>query len=194
MPDQAESKENPKLLTVPVQRRPGYRTFPVATLMVQGAPEGNDVLMIDALLYRREEWSCLATIFIPRAALRTFLRGASLEHRGQKAPTSINPSLRDVRDRSDHQVIAASGIVLRQPETNPYNRFFYVDCLADTSLIIEEHFTQKDGLWVPAGQGKQVFVREAVGTLIVQEPALVAFYRDVDAATTVTRHGETAHE
>lgn len=181
--DPSPTEDNPRLLTVSVHRRPGYRTFPVAALSVQRAPEGHGVLMIEALLYRRLEWSCLATVLVPREAARAFLRDALPEHCGQKAPDFLCPPFGNTSDRPDHQILAASGIVLRRPEANPL--FFYVDCLADTALITEEHFTQNGGFWIPTGQGKQVFVRELVGTLIIQKPALVALYRDIDTATTV---------
>ena len=171
-------------LTIPVQRRPGYRTFSAAVLKVGRAPHGQDILLIDALLYRGSpsRWECLATIIIHEAALRAFLL-SNRKDRKRGTPLKIEPDISNalIVDRNDHQVLTASGMFLRQPERNENNNLYLIDCLMDSALIVEEQFALKNGFWVPAGEGKVVKVREVIGTLVVQEPALARLYEDIKA-------------
>ena len=171
-------------LTVPVQRRPGYRTFYAATLKVGWSPYAQGALSIDALLCRGtpSRWECLTTIIIHEVALRAFLL-SNRKDRKRGTPPKIEPDISNalIVDRNDHQVLTASGIFLRQPERNENNNLYLIDCLMDSALIVEEQFALKNGFWVPAGEGKVVKVREVIGTLIVQEPALTRFYQDIKA-------------
>lgn len=185
MADSATARE----MTVPVQRRPGYRMFPVARFAVRRAEYGHNILEIDAILTRRTGASCVATLFIPSAAARFFVMGAAKEHGPRDSNRFVFPALADtVPDRLDHQVLAVSGLFLRQPEANQDNRIFYVDCVMDSTLITEEQFVKRNDIWLPAHQGKQVFVREIVATFILQEPTLMDLYDRIE--TTVAHNDE----
>lgn len=136
--------------------------------------------MIDALLYR-QAWECVATVFILRPALRVFFLGAPKEFRkigGMDRKIQVPTNIPD-RDRPDHQLIAASGLFLRQPEKNQENQLYMLECVIDSTVILEESFVLKSEHWVPSQTGQSRFVREIVGTFLIQAPALAHFYQSL---------------